>query len=444
MLNIAPWNAPVLLAVLPCFGAFAAGNCCVLKPADATPHSSALLEKVVRTAFGPKGLYDKAITVVQGDAERTSALLDTGLFDHILFTGGATVGKIVMEKAALTLTPVTLELGGRNPVFVDEMGAGLLESCVKEMVATKIMFSGQFCQCHNTLFVISSMWERFVDALQREIESVGDAARSLRVLNKKSWDRVRRMLEPGGGRTGGLTVVPPLKPDALDEAEEGRIGRTGGRGRGRFHRNLILSRPHGAGAWSPIPHDEPHGPPSSSRIDSCPVIVRSRSEAPSLRRIGAAGNGPHRTRGDLRSVFLCEKGAGHRGRHPRSELVVGTPQGATVVLLLLRRVQSSKCGELEARNEQRKSGDKRGTNARAEQFPRGDSRRGQQRHGRRESLGKARVQDLQSCETCGGAESGRGLRGIQMGAGRDACGEGAAGGGGGRVNFPEMAWYGPW
>ena len=103
VLNIAPWNAPVLLSVLPVVGALAAGNCCVIKPPEAAPASSALLAEIIAASLAPE-----AVTVVQGDAAVCERLIDAG-FDHIMFTGGTAIGKLVMARAAKTLTPVTLE-----------------------------------------------------------------------------------------------------------------------------------------------------------------------------------------------------------------------------------------------------------------------------------------------------------------------------------------------
>ena len=160
VLNIAPWNAPILLSVLPCLGALAAGNCCVIKPPEHCPKTSALLVELIGGALAPE-----AVTVVEGGPEVCEGLIDLG-FDHIMFTGGTEIGKLVMARAARTLTPVTLELGGKNPVMIDEMGDGMLNAVIAEIVSTKQYFSGEFCQCHDTLLVVDSMWDRFTAALE--------------------------------------------------------------------------------------------------------------------------------------------------------------------------------------------------------------------------------------------------------------------------------------
>jgi aldehyde dehydrogenase (NAD+) len=112
VLVIGPWNYPLYLSLAPLVAAVAAGNCAVVKPSELAPATSAVPAKLV-----PQYLDPAAIRVVEGDAAVTQALLAQG-FDHALFTGGTEVGKKIMAAAAPTLTPVTLELGGKSPVIV--------------------------------------------------------------------------------------------------------------------------------------------------------------------------------------------------------------------------------------------------------------------------------------------------------------------------------------
>lgn len=204
VLNIAPWNAPVLLSVLPCLGALAAGNTCVIKPPEATPKTSELLASLVAAALAPE-----AVTVVQGDAAVGEALIDLG-FDHIMFTGGTSIGRLVMARAARTLTPVTLELGGKNPVLIDVMDDGMLAACVKEIVGTKAYFAGEFCQCHDYVLVVDAMWERFTQALGDAISALGEK-RNVRMINARHYGRVKAFLSSHRG-----TNLPP--PPSLDDA----------------------------------------------------------------------------------------------------------------------------------------------------------------------------------------------------------------------------------
>jgi len=204
VLNIAPWNAPVLLSILPCLGALAAGNCCVIKPPDAAPSVSKLLSELIARTMSPE-----AVTVVEGGAQETGALIDLG-FDHIMFTGGTSIGKIIMSRAALTLTPVTLELGGKNPVFIDEMDDGMLGAAVKEIVGTKMYFAGEFCQCHDIILVHADMWSRFTEALKAGIEALGEK-RMVDMIHAKHYERVKKMLDVHKG-----TNFP--EPPACDDA----------------------------------------------------------------------------------------------------------------------------------------------------------------------------------------------------------------------------------
>merc|ERR1711990_209138 len=200
VLNIAPWNAPVLLSVLPCLGALAAGNTCVIKPPEAAPATSALLREIIAEKMSPE-----AVTVIEGGPAVCEGLIDLG-FDHIMFTGGTSIGKLVMARAARTLTPVTLELGGKNPVMIDEMGDGMLNAAVTELVQTKTYFAGEFCQCHDVVLVVDSMWDKFMAALEAGITGLGER-RMVRMIHAKHFARVKQMLESHNG-----TAVPPLPP----------------------------------------------------------------------------------------------------------------------------------------------------------------------------------------------------------------------------------------
>lgn len=193
ILNIAPWNAPALLSILPCLGALAAGNTCVIKPPEGAPATSKLIKDLVASVMPPTAVY-----VVEGGPDVCTALIDLA-FDHIMFTGGTSIGKIVMQRAARHLTPVTLELGGKNPVFIDEMDDAHCEAAVKEMVGTKMYFSGEFCQCHDIVFVLDSMYDNFMKKMEGGIQALGDK-RNVRMIHKKHYDRVKKMLVEHKGR----------------------------------------------------------------------------------------------------------------------------------------------------------------------------------------------------------------------------------------------------
>lgn len=112
-LIISPWNYPVLLSFEPMADAIAAGNCVCMKPSELSPHTSGVMADLIARYMDPQ-----AFRVVQGGPQETTKLLEQP-FNHIFYTGGGKVGSIVMAAAAKHLTPVTLELGGKSPVFVD-------------------------------------------------------------------------------------------------------------------------------------------------------------------------------------------------------------------------------------------------------------------------------------------------------------------------------------
>jgi aldehyde dehydrogenase (NAD+) len=192
----------------------------VVKPPDAAPKTSALLHELVAASLAPE-----AVTVIEGGASLCEGLIDLG-FDHLMFTGGTEIGRKVMARAAKTLTPVTLELGGKNPVFIDSMGDGMLKAAVKEIVGTKAYFAGEFCQCHDLCLVVESMWDRFLEALRAEIESLGER-RMVHLIHERQYMRVKLMLEKHHGEALPSTPQPDdaglrlpvtaiIEPDAQD------------------------------------------------------------------------------------------------------------------------------------------------------------------------------------------------------------------------------------
>ncbi len=127
-------NYPFLLTMEPLIGALAAGNCCVLKPSEDAPRTSAVIASLLEE------IYPKSLTVVEGDRKISAALLEQR-FDYICFTGSVSVGKLVMEQAAKHLTPVTLELGGKSPCIVDETAD--LSRRPDELFSANFLNSGQ-------------------------------------------------------------------------------------------------------------------------------------------------------------------------------------------------------------------------------------------------------------------------------------------------------------
>ena len=158
VLVIAPWNYPFQLAVAPVIAAIAAGNTVVLKPSEHTTHTSQLLEDILSAVFRPEHLK-----VIQGGIPETTLLLKER-WDYIFFTGSVPVGKIVAKAAAPFLTPLTLELGGKNPCIIDDsMSTQLI---AKRLVWGKFVNAGQTCIAPDYLLVHTSVKAQLISDLK--------------------------------------------------------------------------------------------------------------------------------------------------------------------------------------------------------------------------------------------------------------------------------------
>ncbi len=208
VLVIGPWNYPVQLSLSPIVSAVAAGNCVVLKPSEVAPATSAMLADLL-----PKYLDPEAIAVVEGDGVTTQELLALG-FDHALFTGGTEIGKKIMAGAAATLTPVTLELGGKSPVIVAaDADLGVV---ARRIALIKTMNSGQTCIAPDYVLVEEPVKDRLIAELrtaaakQRKGEADG-----LRIVNQRQFDRLAGYLTTTQGRVvmGGGSDASSLRMD---------------------------------------------------------------------------------------------------------------------------------------------------------------------------------------------------------------------------------------
>ncbi|KAH3806522.1 aldehyde dehydrogenase family 3 member B1-like isoform X2 [Dreissena polymorpha] len=194
-LIIGAWNYPVQLTILPMVGAIAAGNCVVLKPSEISLNTAALLEELV-----PKYLDQEAVQVVNGGIQETTALLKEK-WDYIFYTGNSMVGKIVMKAAAEHLTPITLELGGKSPVYVDE-GVDL------GIVANRIMWgkctnAGQTCVAPDYVMCSKTTQEALTEAIKQTLQNFypDGPAKSpdfCRIVSDKHYQRVKKCIQGGG------------------------------------------------------------------------------------------------------------------------------------------------------------------------------------------------------------------------------------------------------
>ncbi len=192
VLIIAPWNYPFQLAFAPMISAIAAGNTVVVKPSELTPNTAAIISEIVSAVFEPEH-----VTVVEGGVEASQKLL-AEQWDYIFFTGSTRVGKIVYESAAKHLTPVTLELGGKNPTIVDETAS--INLAAKRIVWGKFLNAGQTCIATDYILVHKSVKEKLVDALKKNItkgygENMEESPDFSRTVNQAHYNSLKAMLE---------------------------------------------------------------------------------------------------------------------------------------------------------------------------------------------------------------------------------------------------------
>lgn len=161
VLIMGAWNYPIQLTLAPFIAALAAGNNAILKPSELAPASAAVMAKLI-----PKYLDGDGVVVIEGGKETASTLLELD-FDHIFYTGGERVGKIVMQAAAQHLTPVTLELGGKSPCVVDAHCD--MATTARRIVWGKWTNAGQTCIAPDYVLVESAVAEELLAALTKEI-----------------------------------------------------------------------------------------------------------------------------------------------------------------------------------------------------------------------------------------------------------------------------------
>ena len=210
VLVIGPWNYPFFLCMSPVVAAVAAGNGAVIKPSELAPATSELIARLV-----PQYLDPEAIRVVEGAADVTQDLLSQG-FDHALFTGGTEIGRKIMAAAAPTLTPVTLELGGKSPVLV--LPDADLDVTARRIAWTKLLNSGQICIAPDYVLadraIARELTEKIVATIAKfRADQTND---SLRIVNERQFDRLVSLLATTTGTvvTGGGSDRSTLSIDA--------------------------------------------------------------------------------------------------------------------------------------------------------------------------------------------------------------------------------------
>ncbi len=202
VLIIGPFNFPFMLTIIPLIGAISAGNVAIIKPSENTVKTSAVIAKIIEDTFEPE-----YVTVVQGGVEISRELLSYR-WDKIFFTGSTQVGKTVMQEAAKNLTPVVLELGGKNPVVVDKDAN--LEVAAKRIIWGKFFNAGQSCVAPDHLFVHEDVQEKLLPLLKKAVvqfysENPRESKHFGRIIHEKSIRRLSDIIKNENVYVGGET-----------------------------------------------------------------------------------------------------------------------------------------------------------------------------------------------------------------------------------------------
>ncbi|OTB08990.1 hypothetical protein M426DRAFT_316281 [Hypoxylon sp. CI-4A] len=204
VLIIGPYNVPLMLNFAPLIGAISAGCTAVIKPSESAPAIAMVMKEIVENYLDTSSFF-----VVNGTVPETTALLDQK-WDKIFYTGGGSVARIISKKAAETLTPVTLELGGRNPAFVSKSTD--LRLAARRLMWGKTLNAGQICLSQNYVTVQRDLVEDFIkhlNATYREFYPNGAQASQeyVRIINERQFDRIKNMLDTTKGKIvmGGET-----------------------------------------------------------------------------------------------------------------------------------------------------------------------------------------------------------------------------------------------
>lgn len=218
VLVIAPWNYPFQLALCPTIAAVAAGNRVVLKPSELASNTASIIEIIISEAFDPTH-----VEVYQGGAEVSEKLLQQR-WDYIFFTGSVSVGKLVAAAAAKHLTPVTLELGGKNPCIVDRTAN--LEIAAKRIVWGKFINAGQTCIAPDYIIANTKIKAQLIELLKKEItaaygENPENSADFARIISEKHWQRLVSKIDETKVVTGGNRNLENryLAPTIIDGPE---------------------------------------------------------------------------------------------------------------------------------------------------------------------------------------------------------------------------------
>lgn len=219
VLIIGPWNYPLQLVLSPLIAAIAAGNCAILKPSEFAPATSRVVTRFIAETFPPE-----FVACFTGGVEVSTKLLENR-FDHIFFTGGIGIGKVVMTAAAKYLTPVTLELGGKSPCIVDnEIN---LSVTAKRIVWGKFFNAGQTCVAPDYLLVNEAVKAPLLKEMAVQVkamfgENPSQSKDYARIVNERHFHRLKGLLASGNVAIGGDSKADQLyiAPTVLEGVTE--------------------------------------------------------------------------------------------------------------------------------------------------------------------------------------------------------------------------------
>lgn len=209
-LLLAPWNFPVSMVFTPLVALLSAGNTVIVKASRQTPNASKIISKIIRETFD-----ELVVAVYEGDNEVVTSLP----FDHIFLTGSPRVGKLVMGEAAKHLASVTLELGGRNPLIVDETAD--LKTVALNVCIAKSVNSGQICLSVNHVFVPRALQQKLVDEIKTGllnmlyVEGTYQHERVGRIVNRSNFGRLAGYLQDATERGATIQFGGKTDVDAL-------------------------------------------------------------------------------------------------------------------------------------------------------------------------------------------------------------------------------------
>lgn len=219
-LVMAPWNYPFQLTLAPLVGSISGGNCTILKPSNYSPATSAIIRKIMADCFD-----EEYVAVIEGGREANQALLQQK-FDYIFFTGGVTVGKLVMEAASKNLTPVSLELGGKSPCIVDRTAD--IDLSAKRIMWGKFVNAGQTCVAPDYILVETAVKNELMAAMKKWLikyhgEKPLEDPELPKIITQKHFERLSALVDgknTANGKVafGGSTnpATRQIEPTLLD------------------------------------------------------------------------------------------------------------------------------------------------------------------------------------------------------------------------------------